>query len=92
VLVIDVNPPGDRLLYNLPGIDKRRDMLQNVLNEVVGKAAAQDPGVKLISASALVDELGIDATIPDGYHWSPLAQRRVAEMLAAEIVPWVNSF
>ncbi len=92
VLVIDVNPPGDRLLYNLPGIDRRRAVFQDIINDVVGKAAAEDDSVKLVAASALVDELGADAAIPDGYHWSPPAQRRVAEMLAAEIVPWVESF
>jgi hypothetical protein len=92
VLVIDINPPGERLLYNLPGIDRRVEVLQSVLTDVVGKAAAEDDGVKLIEASALCDEFGIDAAIPDGYHWSPPAQRRVAEMLAAEIIPWVQSF
>jgi hypothetical protein len=92
VLVLDVNPPGERLLHNRPGIDARRDVFQAVINDVVGKAAANDDGVKLISASTLCDELGIDVAIPDGYHWSPPAQRRVAEMLAAEILPWIKAF
>ncbi|MEY2425413.1 MAG: hypothetical protein QOI61_985 [Actinomycetota bacterium] len=92
VLIIDINPPGDRLLYHLPGLDKRRDLFQDILNDVVGKAAAEDSGVKVIPASTLVDEFGIDGAIPDGYHWSPPAQRRVAEMLADEIVPWISSF
>jgi poly(3-hydroxybutyrate) depolymerase len=92
VLVIDINAPGPRLLYNLPGIDQRQEHLNGVLHDVVGKAAAEDADVKLIEASALADEMGIDVAIPDGYHWSPPAQRRVAEMLAAEIVPWIRSF
>lgn len=92
VLVIDVNPPGDRLLYNLPGIDRRRDVFQDVIHEVLAKASANDDGVKLIEASKLTDEFGIDAAIPDGYHWSPPAQRRVAELLAAQILPWIKSF
>ena len=91
VLVIDINPPGPRLLYNLPGIDARVEILNGVLHDVVGKAAAEDDGVKLIAASALADEMGIDVAIPDGYHWSPAAQQRVAEMLAAEIGPWITS-
>lgn len=90
VLVIDINPPGERLLYNLPGIDARREVLQGVLTDVVGKAAAEDDGVRLIEASAIADELGIDVAVPDGYHWSPAAQRRVAEMLAAHIEPWIK--
>jgi len=92
VLVIDVNPPGPRLLYNLPGIDRRVEILNGVLHDVVGKAAAEDAGVRLVEGSALAAEMGIDAAIPDGYHWSPDAHRRVAEMLAAEIVPWVETF
>jgi hypothetical protein len=92
VLVIDLNPPGERLLYSLPGLDKRREVFQDIITDVVGKAAAADPGVKLIRASTLADEFGIDVAIPDGYHWSPPAQRRVAEMLADEILPWINSF
>ncbi|MEY2469620.1 MAG: hypothetical protein QOF21_2318, partial [Actinomycetota bacterium] len=50
VLIIDVNPPGDRLLYNLPGLDARVAVLQDVIKNVVGKAAAEDDGVKLIEA------------------------------------------
>jgi lysophospholipase L1-like esterase len=92
VLVIDINPPGPRLLYNLPGIDRRREILNDVLHDVIGKAAAEDAGVRLIEGSALASEMGIDAAIPDGYHWSPDAHRRVAQMLAAEIVPWIRSF
>ena len=67
-------------------------MFHDVLHDVVGKAAAEDPGVKLIAGvRRCADEFGIDAAIPDGYHWSPPAQRRVAEMLADEIVPWIRA-
>jgi hypothetical protein len=38
-----------------------------VLHDTVGKAAAEDADVKLIEASALADEMGIDVAIPDGY-------------------------
>jgi lysophospholipase L1-like esterase len=92
VLVVDINPPGRRLLHNLPGIDQRQEILNGVLHDVVGKAATEDPDVKLIEASLLAGEMGMDVAIPDGYHWSPPAQRRVAEMLAAEIVPWIRNF
>jgi lysophospholipase L1-like esterase len=91
VLVLDVNPPGERLLYNLPGLDERREIYQSTISSVVGKAAAADDGVRLIAASRVCDDLGVEAAIPDGYHWSPPAQRRVAEMLAAEIVPWIKT-
>ena len=91
VLVVDVNPPGGRVLANMPGLDRRRDLFQDVLTNVVGNAAAADDGVRLIPASTICDEIGVDDAIPDGYHWSLRAQRRVAEMLAAEIVPWIKS-
>jgi len=92
VCVIDINPPGARLLHNLPGIEARRDVLQAITEKVVADAQVNDPdGVRRIPSAALADEMGIDEAIPDGYHWSPAAQRRVAEMLAAEIVPWIAS-
>lgn len=92
VCVIDINPPGDRLLYNLPHISPRRDVLQEVTERVVADVQQSDPdGVVRIPTAGLVDEMGINEAIPDGYHWSPPAQIRVAEMLAAEIVPWIKS-
>jgi lysophospholipase L1-like esterase len=89
VLVIDLNRPGPRMVHHLPGIDARRDRYQAAVAEAV--ASAGDRDARLVAASSVVDDLGLDAALPDGLHWSPLAHRRVAEMLAAEIVPWIRS-
>jgi len=92
VLVIDINPPGERIAYSLPGAEPRRDRYQALTLQVVNEARVNDPdGVKLIEGSKLADELGMDAALPDGYHFSAKAHRRMAEMLAAEIEPWIAS-
>jgi lysophospholipase L1-like esterase len=92
VLVVDINPPGPRILHNLPRLDERRDVFQQILKDVVQRASANDDDVRLIEASVLCDEFGIDETLPDGYHWSSAAHERVAEMMAAEILQWIKGF
>ncbi len=89
VLVLDVNPPGPRLVRHLPGIAARRDRYQEVITDTV--AAADDPDARLVATSAVADETDIDAALPDGLHWSPAAHHRVAELLAAEITPWIRA-
>ena len=89
VLVLDVNPPGPRLVYHLPGIEARRERYQQVVSATV--AEASDPDARLIDGSGVADDFGIDVALPDGLHWSPPAHRRVAELLAAEIVPWIRA-
>ena len=92
VLVLDINPPGERIEYSLPGATPRHDKYQELTLKVVADARVNDPdGVKLIESSRLADELGIDAALPDGYHFSAKAHRRMAEMLAGEIEPWIAS-
>ena len=92
VLVLDINPPGERIAYSLPGAGPRRDKYQELTLQVVAEARVNDPdGVKLIESSKIADELGMDAALPDGYHFSAKAHRRMAEMLAAEIEPWIAS-
>jgi lysophospholipase L1-like esterase len=90
VLVVDINPPGPRIVYAMPGIDKRRDLYQEIVHKVVAEAAAERPDVRLIPTSTIVDDLGIDAALPDGYHWSAAAHSRVAQMLAAEVIDWIS--
>lgn len=92
VLVVDINPPGPRILHNLPRLDERRAEFQRILKDVVARHAANDDDVRLIEGSVLCDEFGIDEALPDGYHWASWAHQRVAEMMAAEILPWIKSF
>jgi lysophospholipase L1-like esterase len=89
ILVIDLNPPGGRIIYNLPGMPARRDRYQKIVLDAV--ADQNDPDIRMIMGSDLAEEFGIDTVMPDGYHWTPSAHRRIAEMLMAEIVPWAKT-
>jgi hypothetical protein len=83
VLVLDLPPFGARMEHHLPGVATRRAVYQQVLAEVVASFA--DPEVRLVRVSTVADELGVEATVPDGLHLSPPAHRRVAELLVGEI-------
>lgn len=88
-LVLDVNPPGPRRAHHLPGIEQRVERYQEAISATIN--ARRDPDVRLIAASTIAEELGLDAALPDGLHWSPPAHRRVAEVLAPEILSWIRS-
>jgi hypothetical protein len=83
VLVLDLAPFGPRMEHHLPGVAARRAVYQGVLAEVVASFA--DPDVRLVRVSSVAEELGVDAAVPDGLHLSPVAHRRVGELLAAEL-------
>lgn len=83
VLVLDLPPFGARMDHHLPGLQPRRAIYQRVFADVV--ASFDDPEVRLVPVSTIADELGVEATVPDGLHLSPAAHRRVAELLAAEL-------
>ena len=90
VLVLDVNPPGPRLEYGLPGAAARHYRYNTITHDVVAAAQRSDPtGIRLVRGSDVVDELGLDHALPDAFHFSATAHRRVAELLAAEIEAWL---
>ncbi len=90
VLVLDINPPGPRITHSLPGAQERRDRYNELLHTVVHDAQVRDPdGVRLIRSSAVVEELGLEKALPDGYHFSVEGHRRVADMVVAEIEAFV---
>lgn len=89
VLVTDGNPPGQRVLNFMPGLDRRWAVFQRLVAEVV--ADIGDDDVRLVAMSEVADKLGIEAALPDALHYSATAHRLVAEMLAAEIVPWLEA-
>lgn len=88
VLVADGNPPGPRVLKFMPGLDRRWPIYQQVVADVV--ESFEDEEVRLVRISKVVDELGLADALPDGLHYSPSAHRRVADILAADIVPWLE--
>lgn len=87
VLFLDINPPGPRITYSLPGAHERRDRHNAVLVGVVRDA--NDPDVRLIPSSAVVEDLGMEKALPDGYHFSAEGHRRIAEMVTTEIEAWI---
>lgn len=90
VLVLDVNPPGPRIVHSLPGAEERRDRYNELTHTVVRDAQVADPdGVRLIPSATVVDDLGMEKALPDGYHFSVAGHRRVAEMIVAEIEAWI---
>jgi lysophospholipase L1-like esterase len=90
VLVLDVNPPGPRVEYAMPGATQRHARYNELTVDVVRAAHETDPDVRLVRASDVIAQLGMDKAVPDAFHFSADAHRHVAEMLAAEIEPWLR--
>jgi len=88
VLVVDVHPPGQRMLNISPGLTERCALYRRLEAEIV--AGFDEDEVRLIPVSDLVTELGIENAVPDAVHFSAECHRRVAAMLAAEIAPWLE--
>ena len=89
VLVIDQNQPASRILQAIPGLDERCASYRRVQERVVAEFG--DPDVRLVSAAKVVEEMGIDKALPDSLHFSAPAHRRLGEMLAAEVGPWLEA-
>ncbi len=89
VLVLDINPPGPRVTHSLPGAERRRDEYNELLRSVVLNANGSDPDVRLIESSAVVDDLGLERALPDGYHFSAEGHRRLAEAIVTEIQAFI---
>jgi lysophospholipase L1-like esterase len=87
VLVLDVNPPGSRLEHFLPGMTARHDRIRAAIESAV--RSFDDPGVRLVRSSAVVEELGVDTALPDGLHFNADAHRLVGERLADEVLSWL---
>lgn len=85
VLVPDVQEFGGRYTHWMPHMNARRDRINDVLRRVV---AEFDDTVRVVELSALVDEAGGPAALPDGVHFSAELNRRLAELVADEIEAW----
>ena len=88
VLVLDYDPPNERLEYWLPGMQQRWERYQQVLRSVVDDLDDQE--VRLVPASETIHELGFDAALPDGIHRTAVAHQRTAELLADEVTSWLE--
>jgi lysophospholipase L1-like esterase len=89
VLLLDIPPFGPRIEHHLPGSAARRDRFQALTREVV--TALGDPDVRIVPVSAVVQELGFDEALPDGLHLTAAGHRRTADLLVAEMEPWLRA-
>ena len=87
VLVMDITPPGDTLEHFLPGQRERHAVFQEVLARVV--AEADDPDVRLVRASSVIDDLGMDVASVDGIHFTAAGHAAVADLVETEIRDWL---
>jgi lysophospholipase L1-like esterase len=89
VLVLDIDPPGDRVCFWMPGMWQRWERYQGVLARLV--ESLDDPDVRLVPNSlTILDELGFETALPDGFHRSAVGHARTAELLTDEIVEWLG--
>ncbi|MGI8537313.1 MAG: SGNH/GDSL hydrolase family protein [Mycobacteriales bacterium] len=89
VLVLDITAPGPLLTHFLPGMEERHALYQQVIRRVVDGFDSAE--VRLVEVSKVVDELGFEVAAPDSMHFSVVGHRRVGELLAAEVLSWLQA-
>lgn len=85
VLLVDIDPVGDRVEYWLPGTGARIARYNVLLDEV---ADGYDAHVRVVPASASLTD--ISAELPDGMHRNAAAHSLTARLLADEILAWLK--
>ncbi|MCW2708037.1 MAG: hypothetical protein JWM22_1879 [Frankiales bacterium] len=83
VVVLDIDPPNERLLHFMPGLDARVARYNAILERVVAREPA---GRATLLPTSQVVATDPDRLLPDGIHRSAEGHRRVAECLADELV------
>ncbi len=89
VLVLDLDPPGERVCHWMPGLRERWRAYQQILADLVADLA--DPEVRLVAASRTVADLGVDVALPDGLHRTSVGHSRTAALLGEEILRWLDA-
>ena len=87
VLVLDIDPPNDKLEHFLPGMKARHLVFQELLERVVEEQASTD--VRLVRVSELTQAAGGHAML-DGMHYTSATHHVVGERLAQEVVQWLQ--
>jgi len=87
VLVLNVNPPTDRIEHFLPTVNERTALFSDIIGAIT---ASRDDAVRLIDTRSMVQELGADKVLPDGIHFNVEGHHRVAEMITREILDWLG--
>jgi hypothetical protein len=88
VLVLDIDPPDDRLEHFMPGMRVRHQVFQELLARVVAERA--DDEVRLIRVSEITAGLGPGA-LADGMHYSPATHEAIGRVLADEVIGWLRA-
>lgn len=86
VLLVDIDPAGERVEHWLPGTVQRVGHYNRLLSEV---AAAYDDGVRLVETSGTITDP--IAHLPDGLHRTPAGHALTAGLLATEIQAWLKA-
>ena len=84
VLLLDIDPPGDRVEHWLPGTTRRVAQYNELLRET---AARYDDDVRLVPAGSLLADPTTE--LPDGLHRSPAGHARTAALLGEQICDWL---
>lgn len=79
VLVLDLDPPGERWLHWVPSMAERYRRFQSVQDEFV--YGYDDPDVRSVRPGAHL--------FPDGIHRDAAGHQLTAEALAREVGPWL---
>ena len=85
VLVLDIDPPGDRVEHWLPGTVRRVARYNDLLAQVAGSF---DNDVRLVRAGAALTDPSTQ--LPDGLHRSQEGHAMTARLLADEITTWLS--
>ena len=81
VLLLDIDPPGPRVLELQPGLDRR----VAAYNRILGRVVADTDGAAALLETSKVVSADAEALLPDGFHRSTEGHRRVAQVLADAI-------
>lgn len=84
VLLLDIDPPGERVEHWLPGTAARAARYNDLLAQV---ADGYDDSVRLVRAGAQVTDRA--SQVPDGLHRSADGHAATAAVLADEITQWL---
>lgn len=87
VLLLDLDPPGERWTHWVPAMTERRERFQAVQDRFV--KGFGDPDVRAVRVAGHVAEHGSAALTPDGIHRSALGHQLTAEALVREVRPWL---
>ncbi len=88
VVVLNVNPPTQRIEDVLPGVTARSQIFSTIIERVV--SSFDDDQVQLLDTRTLVLDKGSDAVLPDGIHFNVEGHRLVAAQLADLVGSWLG--